>query len=181
MSHGLWTAFRPTEHNDQIGFRCIVASCAPSLKAWPPINFETLEICNLHLLIISHMVRGKTKCHWHACGFVNELKHFYIFASFLYFFPMNVFIQTFVHFSTELTFFSFVFCTLFFFKSSFEDIFIDSKEKEKRRERQTDREKHWYEKHRSVASSKRPYWGLNSQPRHVPRPGIETLTFLVYG
>ena len=37
------------------------------------------------------------------------------------------------------------------------------------------------EKHQLVASGKRPAWGLNPQPRHVPWPGNEPATFRFIG
>ena len=49
--------------------------------------------------------------------------------------------------------------------------------REKEKERDTDVR----EKHRLVASRMHPDWGLNSQPRHVPRPGIELATFCFAG
>ena len=62
-------------------------------------------------------------------------------------------------------------------------MFIDFRERGRsgRRERGTERGKHWCEKHWSVASCMCPDWGLNLQPRYVPWAGIEPVTFWCMG
>ena len=51
--------------------------------------------------------------------------------------------------------------------------------RERGREGEREGEKHWCERsiHCLVASCTHPSWGSNLQPRHVPWPGIEPVTF----
>ena len=50
-------------------------------------------------------------------------------------------------------------------------------------ERRREREKHGCEREAStpVSSHAHPDWGPNPQPRHVPQPGIEPVTFWFMG